>query len=64
MSTTIMKTETSYILQHSLLARELFIIVQPTHNITSQTEEFSRRVGLMSHIVSIIIMTNIAPKAY
>jgi len=36
----IMKTETSYIFQHSLLTRDVFIIVQPVQGY-SQTEEFS-----------------------
>ena len=47
----IMKIEPSYIFQHSLLTREVFIMV--LHH--SQSEEFLiRRIGLVTHLYSII----------
>ena len=47
----IMKNEPSYILQHSLLTREVFIMVLGH----SQSEEFLiRRIGLVTHMYSII----------
>jgi len=51
----IMKTEPSYTFQHSLLIREVFIMVLGH----SQSEEFLiRRIGLVNHLYN-IISTNI-----
>ena len=51
----IMKSEPSYILQHSFLTREVLIMVLGH----SQSKEFLiRRIGLIIHLYSIIV-TNI-----
>ena len=56
----IMKTKLSYNFQHSLLTREVFIMVLGH----SQSEEFLiRRIKLVTHLYSIIVTNIVYSKA-